>query len=82
MFDDTPTEHEDCGGKLERKFTVSYVPRSIVETVGSFADKQAAKMSEDEKKFRREQQKTKQDSDLPGYNQQHPMWKDYKRYEP
>lgn len=80
--EDLPKKHQGCGGLLSRLWNFSTKVKSTIQTVGSLADKNASKMSDDEKAFRKEQQKTKKDSDLPGYNTKHPLWNQMKDYRP
>lgn len=78
--EDLPKKHQGCGGILTRLWGFSTKVKATFETVGSFADRQASKLSDDAKEHMRQQQKTQKDSDLPGYRTNSPEWQQLKDY--
>jgi hypothetical protein len=79
--EDLPKTHEKCGGVLTRLWQFSTKTRHTFQTVGSLADRQASKLSDDAKQHMLEEQKTKKDGYLPGYDYRHPIFSQ-KEYRP
>lgn len=65
--DKRPTKHKECGGKLKQNFTV---PGAYIgpQTVGSIAEKNASRMSNDAKEHYLEQSRTKTPKGKRSYN--------------
>lgn len=78
-YDDRPTIHEECGGELQQKFGVPTVRDAKGKTIGSLADYNSSKFSDDYKRHLQQQQATRKTDDLPGYKSDlYEKFKDYK----
>jgi putative FmdB family regulatory protein len=79
-YDERPTKHEECGGKLKQIFSVPTVRDAMGKTVGSIADYNASKMTDSQKEETKQRYQTEKTSDLPGYKPD--LYNKFKEYKP